>query len=358
MVKHQKNVLANSSHKTAQGGFVVWIAVVQLLVIGVLLTGGYYFWKQYQVEVDLLHKYVAKVEVELGIKSKAVTEFKNSLAKIAADSDSQDVIIGDHLRTLEDHIAAVDTRVKSLETSGEDWLLAEIEYLLKMADLRIAMKQDVKGAVRILRNAEELIKKMPGDDKGLLNVRVAITQDIATMELYREIDVPGTYAALVSLGDTIEKLPIIPSKLNDYADKVDEPKSADTKVAKKTDTPKMLSKINEAFAGYLTIRKHDTEELKALLSPEQRLNFRDSVRLTLDQAQTALLRGDQAVYDASLSKIRKWVLDYFVADNFKVQMASKKIEELSRVQVKQDLPSVAESQQELKRYITDKMLGY
>jgi uroporphyrin-III C-methyltransferase len=343
-----------SSSPNKQSGFAMVLSVVLLVVIGVLLAGGYYFWKKSQAELELLHTYVAKVESELGVKADAVKEFKSSLAKVAADSQSQDAVLSGHLRTLEEQIASVDTRVNKVENSGSEWLLSEVEYMLNMADLRIGMKEDVKGAVNILKQAEDLIKKLPTEDKGLMAVRVAISRDIATMESYRNIDVPGTYASLVALGDNIEKLPIIPTKLTEpEAVLKGEAAKSDKKDAKPST---MLSEINETFAGYLTIRKHDTEELKALLSPEQRLNFRDSVRLTMDQAQTALLRGDQAVYDASLAKIRKWMLDYFVSDNFKVQMAMKKLEELASVQIKRDLPGVADSQQELKSYISDKMM--
>lgn len=334
-----------------QAGFTMVLSVVLLIVIGVLLAGGYYFWKQYKAEVELLHNYVAKVEVELGVKADAVKAFQRSLAKIAADSESQDAVLTGHVRTLEEHLSVVDERVKKVETTGEDWLLSEVEYMLNMADLRIGMKEDVKGAVAILKQAETLIKNLPSEDQGLMQVRVAIARDIASLESYRNIDVPGTYAALVTLGDSIEKLPLVQTKLT-------EPEAAlkDAEVKKDAKPSTMLSEINETFAGYLTIRKHDTAELRALLSPEQRLNFRDSVRLTLDQAETALLKGDQAIYDASLDKIRKWLLDYFVSDNFKVQMAVKKLEELSKVQVKQDLPGVADSQQELKSYISAKMM--
>lgn len=344
-----QNKMRNSSMKRQQG-FVVWVAIGLMIVIGVMLAGGYYLWKKTQNELDLLHTYVAKVEQDLGIKNAAVIAFKANLAKIAADSESQDAVLSDHLRTLEDHLAAVEGKVQSISRSGDDWLLSEVEYLLKMADLSIGMKQDVKGAVAMMKNAEDLIKKVPGSDEGLISVRVAITRDIASLERYRDIDMPGTYAQLVALGDAIEKLPLVPAKLA-------EPQPGE-QPAKDGKPSTMLSEVNETFAGYLTIRKHDTEELRALLSPEQRLNFRDSVRLTLDQAQTALLRGDQTVYDASIARLRQWLLDYFVGDNFKVQMAIRKTDDLSKVQVKQDLPSIAESQQELRRYISDKMLGY
>lgn len=337
-----------------QTGNVMWLAIALLVVIGIMASTGVYFWKKWTTEISLLHSYVAKVETQLGIKNDAVSEFKASLAKVNADSSSQDVVLGDHMRNLEEHLKGVEAQVKKLSGSNQDWMLAETEYMLKMADLRIGMKQDVKGAVAMLKDVERMLKEWPQDDKGLQDVRLALTRDIASLELYREIDVPGTYAALVALGQSIEKLPLAPTKLQEP----DAVLKGETAKANESKAPGMLSAINDTFAGYITIRQHDTAELKALLSTEQRLNFRDSVRLTLEQAETALLRGDQSTYDASLGKLRQWVLEYFVADNFKVQAANKKIEELSRVQVKQDLPSVTDSQQELKRYITDKMSAY
>ena len=333
-----------------EGSATTGIMIVLILIIGGLIGGGYYLHSQQKQEADLMHEYVAKVETELGQKNVAIREFQDSLAKVAADTQSQDVILNDHLRTLEDNLARVNKRLQKVEAaSNQDWLLSEVEYLMKMAEIRIAMKQDVKGAISILKSAETLIKKMPVEDQGLLDVRVAISKDIASMEVHRNVDVPGSYAALAALGGLIEKLPLVPIEQPATTTDADGNPVAAKKQAK------ILADINDAMAGYLTIRKHDISDLRALLSPEERINLRDSIRLALEQAQTGLLRGDQRIYDASLAKVRKWLLNYFVTDNFRVKMATKKIEKLIKVQVEYDLPSIADSQQELKRYLADRM---
>lgn len=330
-----------------QQGVALWLSLGFIVIILGILGGAYYVFKQNKEEIDLLHQYVEKIETELGKKNASVSEFQSNLAKIAADTESHDVILRDHLRTLEDNISKMSERVDRVESvSNQNWLLSEVEYLLKIAGHRILLKEDVKGAIDILKSAEELIKKLPTADQGLMAVRVAIAQDIASMEAYREVDVPGTYAALSALGTGIEKLPLIPMEM---------PKTEDGQAAVPVKQPKALSEINEAFAGYLTIRKHDVSELRALLSPEQRLNLRDSIRLALEQAQTGLLRGDQRIYEESLTKVRTWVLNYFKADNFRVKMTTKKLEKLLKVEVEHDLPDISTSQQELKRYIADRM---
>ena len=323
-----------------------WFSGFLCLCLVGLGGGGYYVHMQSQEELGLLHDYVMKVETELQTKNEAVITLKNNLAKISADSQSQDQILSDHLRALDDELKRVSKRMNKLAVvSSQSWLLAEVEYLLKISDYRILSKQDVKGAVQLLKAADDLIENMPSSDQGLLDVRVAISRDIASLESYRNVDVPGTYAALVTLGESIEKLPLI----------ITEPGAEPVEGEKAVEQPKMLSAINETMAGYLAIRKHDVSELKMLLSAEQRINLRDSIRLTLEQAQTALLRGDQQVYDQSLGKVRAWVHAHFVSDHFRVQMAIKKVESLIKVEVEHDLPSIANSQQELKRYISDRM---
>lgn len=342
------SIVNHSAGITGQRGFALWLSVFLLLVIGALLAGGYYLWKQQQGEMELLHQYVAKVETQLGVKNEAVQEFKKSLAKLTADGQSQDVIITDHLRLLEEDMARVKSDVGRMQQniSQENWLLAEVEYLLKMASVRIMIKQDVKNALALLRKAEALIGELAKEDQGLLDVRVAIAKDIASMEMYREVDVPGTYAELVSIGEMIEKLPLVPTAI---------PAGAAGEDGEAAKAPGILADINEAFAGYITIRRHDSEELKALLSEEQLLNLRDSIRLALEHAQTGLLRGDQRIYDDSLSKVRRWVLQYFTPDNFRTQMVTGQLEKLIKVRVEHDLPDLAVSQRELKRYLADRM---
>lgn len=327
-----------------QQGKANWLFIVALVVIVGMGIAGMYFWDKNQEEIDLLNRYVTKIEDELAAKDAAASEFQENLSKVAADMQSQDAVLNDHLRTLEETLQRVSQRLDKVEVStSQSWLLSEVEYLLKIADYRILMKEDVKGAVALLKSADALIKRMPVEDQGLLDVRVAISKDIASLEAYRNVDVPGTYAALSALGDMIDQLPLVPTEMSDTA-----------ATEEKTGS-QVLDAINDTMSGYLRIRRHDVEELKALLSPEQRINLRDSIRLMLEQAQMGLLRGDQRIYDQSLSKIRKWVHNYFVSDNFRVQIAIKKLESLIKVQVEYDLPDISGSQQALKRYLADRM---
>ena len=219
-----------------------WFAIFLLLVVVGGGAGGYYLWSESKKEIGLLHAYVEKVETQLQTKKGIVTEFQTNLAKLAADTKSQDVVLNAHLRALDDNLESINSRLRKVreETmSSQKWLLSEVEYLLKSADHRILMKEDVKGAVSLLRSADSLIKKMPIEDQGLMNVRVAIAKDVASLQAYKDIDVPGTYAELSALGSQIEALPLSQEAFDEKTI------SIAAEGEKKSEMPKMLSAINE-----------------------------------------------------------------------------------------------------------------
>lgn len=345
--------LNNTQHFAAnkQQGSVLIIVLIFAVLFMALAGGGAYFYKKNQQQMELLNQYVAKVETELELKTQSANEFKVQLAKVSADLITQDSAMDSRLKALGQDLERVSSKVKDAveATSSQSWLLAEVEYLLKMADHRILMKEDVKGAITVLKSADELLKKMPIDDAGLREVRVSIAKDIAGLETYSAVDVPGTYAALVALGDTIEKLELMPTQMPE-----EQQEQAEQTAPEKSKVD-VLAIINDTMGGYLKVKHYSTEELKVLLSTDERRNLRDSMRLVLEQAQTALLRGDQIVYDKSLAKIRNWLLNYFSTSDFRVELAINKVEALSSVTVQNELPDIAGAQQTLKRYLADRM---
>ncbi len=324
-----------------------WVVLALLVLLIAGAGGGFYLWQKTQQEIVNLHAYVTHVETNLKNKSASAEEFQRKLSQVSAESKSQDIVLNNHLKELEGQVSHLDgqfEKVSNATLSNEVWLLSEAEYLLKTADHRILMKEDVAGAIRILKSTDNLLKKMPVEDKGLLNVRVALANDIASLQALKDIDVLGTYAQLTALGDQIERLPLVQTDMA----------SESATGEKKTPQPTILAKINDTMGGYLTIKKHDKQSIQALLSEESGFALKSSIALIIEQTQTALLRGDQVVYDRSLARLRSRVHQYFVADNFKVNLVIKKIDALLKVQVKNDLPEISGSQQALKRYLSDR----
>lgn len=333
----------------SQSGFSVVTAGLLVIIFALIGAAGFVYQK-HQKRIDLLERNFIRVEDRLSIKKVAAQEFKIELAKVSADVSTQDTIVQGHIRALEENLDKVGRRVNKLEdSSSQEWLLSEVEYLMKMADHRILMKEDVKGAIGLLESAESVISKMPVADSGLNNVRIAINKDIVSMEIYKGVDVPGTYAQLVALDTLVDKLPMVPLESSD------DENAAESVIDVIESDNSFIAKVNSSMGEYLTIRRYSDDELENMLTEGQRSNLKDSLHLSLEQAQTAILRGDQSIYDASLKKVQRGLSSHFKADDYRVDMAKVKLNKLQDVKIENDLPDIAVSQQELKRYLSDRM---
>lgn len=328
-----------------QSGFSTLTAGLLVIIVALIGAAGFVYQKD-QKRIDLLERNFVRVEDRLILKSTATEEFRVELAKVSADVSTQDTIVQRHLKALGETLDKVGARVNKLEdSSSQEWLLSEVEYLMKMADHRILMKEDVKGAIALLESAETVLGKMTIEDSGLNNVRIAIVKDITALEVYKGVDVPGTYAQLVALGGLVEKLPMVPLELS----------SASEGVVEVAAEVSFIDKINNSMGEYLTIRRYSDAELEKMLTEDQRSGVKDRLLLSLEQAQTAILRGEQGIYDESLKKVRIGLLNYFKADDYRVEMAKLKLDKLIDVTIETELPDIANSQQQLKRYLSDRM---
>ncbi|MCK5881346.1 MAG: uroporphyrinogen-III C-methyltransferase, partial [Sinobacterium sp.] len=269
------------------------------------------------------------------------------LAKVSTDVSTQDALVQIHLKSLDTTLDKMSVRVNKLEdSSSQEWLLSEIEYLMKMADHRMLMKDDVKGAIALLKSADAVISNMPVKDAGLNKVRVAIAEDITALELYEAIDVPGIYAELVALAGLVEKLPMVPLEQEEV-----EEASADVS----TDEVSLLDKINSSMGQYLTVRRYNDTELEKMLTRDQRNFVKGSMLLSLEQAQTAVLRSDQSIYDDNLNAVRATLISYFKSGSYQVDIAKLKLNKLIGVKIEAELPAISGSQQAINRYISEKV---
>ncbi|MCK5880242.1 MAG: uroporphyrinogen-III C-methyltransferase [Sinobacterium sp.] len=343
--KSEGSYNTNTFSPASQSGFSTVTAGLLVIIVALVGAAGFVYQKD-QKRIGLLERNFIRVEERLVLKNAATKEFKVGLAKVSADVSTQDTIVQRHLKALEETLIKVGTRVNKLEdSSSQEWLLSEIEYLMKMADHRILMKEDVKGAIALLQSAESVIAKVPGEDSGLNNVRNAIVKDITSMEVFKGVDVPGTYAQLVALGGLVEKLPLVPL----------ESVAVPAEGVVEDEGSSFIDKINRSMGKYLTIRQYSDADLERMLTEDQREGLKTSVLLSLEQAQMAILRGEQTIYDASLKKVRLSLLNYFQADDYRVEIAKLKLDKLIDVKIETELPNIANSQQELKRYLSSRV---
>jgi uroporphyrin-3 C-methyltransferase len=234
-------------------------------------------------------------------------------------------------------------------TSRDDWRLAEAEYLLRLAGQRLLMERGAVGALALMQAADRILFEL--DDLDLFSVREQLARDMTALKLIASVDQSGIYLQLGSLSEQVDKLPLLPNQL-DESDTTD---VALIKVEPAVDEASNWEKIKSNFVrtfstvgDYIQVRTHDKAP-ETLLPIDGGLYLQQNIRFSIERAQLALLREEQAIYSDALQQAADLIQRYYA-----MQPAAKFIAEelraLAQVNVDVTLPSINASLLALQDY--------
>jgi len=333
-----------NSGKTA-----VVLALIALLAVPAL---GYWSYLELQALREKQTAASTQLADEIASKNSAlrnqVNKLEDELARLDDEREAQNLLLERTQTRLSDAIKQVEA---GRSTSEADWRLAEAQYLLRLANQRVLMEQRPEGALTLLRSADKVLADL--DDVSLYSLRQALAQDIAKLEAVPKLDVEGTYLRLAALIEQSRELPTLsleqqrqlPDMLKEITpDAVDETLQQDIQSA--------FARAMSSLESLVVIQQHD-RAVEPLLSPEQGHYLRQNLQLLLEQAQLALLRQQQVIYETSLSRSIELIGRYFDAANSATQALSQALEQLNTLQVAPQMPNINGSLDKLQQHMAD-----
>jgi uroporphyrin-3 C-methyltransferase len=219
-------------------------------------------------------------------------------------------------------------------TDRQDWLLAEAEYLLRLANQRLIMAGDVVAAAALLGSADAILLEM--DDVSLHSARAAVAADLAALRAVPTIDVQGLYLRLAALIGQVDKLAIF--QLPDAIAPVEQAPAEGWQVRLQRGYQEALRKLSD----YIVIRRREVP-YQALMDPQWEGLVRQNMRMLLEQAQVALLSGNQVLFRESLDRAGHWVQQFFEVDQAGSTALASDMAELTQQTIAVDIPDVARS---------------
>lgn len=211
------------------------------------------------------------------------------------------------------------------------WRLAEVEHLLRGANTQMLLARDAAAARRLLAAADAILAEL--DDFALHDVRALLAEDLAALAAYRGADVTGVFLRLEALRGLLDDLPLrLPaftdSRPGDESERRAAPTSADPETE---DEASVFQAVWARLAGLVRFRRH--EVVRPLLPPQEAAYLEQRLRLTVDRAQLAALRRDQAVFDAVLGTADEWLRIHLAPDHAAVQRVRAEIAALRQVEL-------------------------
>lgn len=258
-----------------------------------------------------------------------------------ADWQQQQRLLADLQRSQQ----ALSQRLDTLQGDARaDWKLAEAEYMLRLASMRLLAAQDVASARELLGAVDHILKTQP--DSGVFAVREQLARYQVQLEALPLVDRSGLFLKLAALHDQVDQLVALPVPVFD-PDEVTAEAEYEDRLARRTRVERVLMRLER----YVRVDFQRGKVITPLLDAAEMQRIRRTLQLTLEQAQWAALHGEGEVYRASLERAAGMLEQFFELDNPQVQAMQTRLLALADERVAVTPPELAPLQQGLAAYI-------
>jgi uroporphyrin-3 C-methyltransferase len=348
--------------KQKRGGgwkILLWLLLILALAAGIVVGLR---WLQEELDARFAQQdeqneqastQVASLQNELSSAQQRIASLSQTLEQLRRQQQNespQERQLREQLAELQKSLSYQRNRIQELATvTREDWLLAEAEYLLKLANQRLLIERSTEAAQSLLQEADRIIREL--DDPQLMPVRRALAKDLTQLRLAESVDLEGLYLRLASLAESVPQLPTMKHReISPQQSQAQESQDA----TEEEPGPwwrqvwNAVENTLQDFGSYIRIRDH-VQRPEPLLPPDAAQYLQQNLRFMLERAQLAAMREEPKIYRESLENVVEWARRYYpetqALDNFLAQ-----VNELAQVDVQQELPDISQSLQLLKVY--------
>jgi len=343
-----------------RGGFVAWLALI--LSLAAFAAVGYSTYQDWRAQssadaslssmtrsidsvgerVDASSEALAVLDKDLAALGDALAGSASELAGLRRDFDDR---IG-LLESLPPRMSMLENSMASLQGvskgARDTWLLAEAEYYMQIANAQLQLAGNPHLAALAMGMADERILQLA--NPALTDVRRAVSDELAALELMEKPDIEGVSLTLSSLARVVDALPLQQAERSagGGGEVADEASSG---------VNRAWNSVKGAVSGLVRVTPPD-QAVMPLISPEAEYFLRTNLTLQLQSARLALLRGEKAVFEASLDDAAAWMRQYFDTESAPVSGALQTISEIRDGMFTVAVPDISGSLRLLRQYKT------
>lgn len=217
------------------------------------------------------------------------------------------------------------------------WLVEEVRYLVKLADVNLQIRQSVSSSLALLKLADQDIRNVT--NPGFVEIRKALAADIMDLQSVQEVDITGIYMRLLALNNKIDQLPLM-----------NKPTIASEQ--KQTIAPsevlpwwrKGLNQSLESLRNLVVVRYNSSGKIP-LVPPDQQAYLYQNWHMVLLHAMTALMQGESEVYRSSLQQAITWINEYAMPDVPVVNAFLAELSQMKAIDIHPPTPKISRSLQ-------------
>ncbi|WP_414931594.1 uroporphyrinogen-III C-methyltransferase [Vibrio europaeus] len=318
------------------------------IVISLLIGGGLTFQMQqknaqYQAQIDALQAQLEQTQTS--VQSELDSTKQQAIAKATEVTHRAETVLEQQQKSIESlQVAVADVKGRR----PNDWLLAEADYLVKLAGRKLFLEHDAVSATKLMESADQRIAAL--NDPSLVPLRKSMANDITKLKTVPLVDREGLVLRITSLQQQVDNLPLANALLPE-AQKVEKKVVSEDVNDWKNN---LMTSLKDFSENFITFRTRDGNVIP-LLSPQQHFYLKENIKAKLETAIKAVYVEQQDIYSTALTTADKWSATFFNQDSNEVKEFNKALELLSKQTVQVEYPVKLETQQQLSDVIRDRL---
>jgi uroporphyrin-3 C-methyltransferase len=308
------------------------IAIVALVLALAGLVFSYVKWGELNTTLQQETKMLAAMKDNQQATEARLNESKKSISEQQAAFVKQNERMKMQAEEMEQSLDLVYERVGG---SGTQWLVAEAEYLMRIANHRLQLERDSKTALVALARADKRLHD--SGDPIWTPIREKLATEMAALNGLEELDLAGHAAQVSGMVSQVDKL-----KLPNAVTVEDKPAKEESNEKKELSVDSVMQDLWRGLKSILKVRRHD-QPVSAMLEPEQTFFLYQNLRLQLEGARVAILRRDQPLFNDSLKRIEAWIKQFFDQDDAVTQSMLQGVISLRELELEAEMPDISGS---------------
>lgn len=344
-----------SKPEKAKGGIgPVLIFLLSLVALVIALTVGYLGYQQLQnigerlstLEIEKNNNEAFASNLNKNLTSQ-INTLKNQLQAEALQNRQY---LAEQITSTTSDLAAIRRTMSKVSGRHQsDWLLAEADYLVRLAATRLALEKDHLTALALLISADERLLMM--DDPAMQDIREVISSDIAKLRLVKNLDTSGIAARISALHPQLNSLPMMTLVLPEEVEHQSETTTTNEDPSWYDNLKNTLSELSKKW---FVVRDHG-RPVMPLMDPQFEQLIRNNLMLLVQTAQYAVLRSEAELYESTLLQLKSLSVEYFDSGDDGVALFLVEIEKLAALKVEKELPERLDSRLMLSREVESRL---
>ncbi|MFT4994312.1 MAG: uroporphyrin-3 C-methyltransferase [Paraglaciecola sp.] len=294
---------AKTGRNDGQGtktGFLWFVTLVNLLILITVVGGAYWAWQQWQAEDAQRQVEGEQQRGFFSTQQQSLEQAAQANRRIKDELQQQNQALQSRFENLLEQVQVSTAQAQANKRTladisvrrPSDWLLAEADYLVRMAGRKLWLEQDEKTAILMLQSADSRLQDM--DDPSLLPIRQQLASDIQSLQQINPVSLSSIALAVGALVQQVDNLPLAMFKRPEViAEEVGVSGSVDDW---RTNLKKSWLAVTKDFFSV----KRKQAQVQPFMNEQQQWLAREQLKLSLQQAKAAILKENNSLYQQSL----------------------------------------------------------